>query len=685
MLSISTPIHRFAIAAFVALTCALATLLCASTPALAAEEHPYLASLSHTGLTGACGAAVDPEGDLYVAVNEKVKVYSPTGGLITEFAPAELEGVCKLAVDSSGDVYALGRTSGGESRVDRYVPSVYPPTGATTYKLDKTLEHINGVKTEYGVFVTGFEVYGVAVDPSNQNVYVAEGTHISEYKPNGTLVSGTIGDGLGLEFAYGIGVDGSTHDVYAVTYPTVSVLNAAGTAILATINGTSNPNFPGGFHEVGNNLAVDQANGDVYVEDINGEASKHDVVDEFTETGGFVSQIGPKFGSPEIEFEEAGEMGIATDNSSAPSKGDVYVTSQEYVYAFGPLSSGVTEYPLEVKKEGTGASEGKVTSTPAGISCGATCSHSFPEGETVTLTATEEGATFTKWTGCKAEPTRTTCEVEMTEAKTVKAEFTAVSSTKFPLNVYITGNGKVNGGPIVECTSAGGSACEGKAENTVTLTATPGAGYVLAGWIGCKKTGVETCEVDVTAPSEVTAVFLQEGVKGSTGNQGPQGSTGSEGMEGAAGRQGQEGEKGANGGQGPAGEKGATGANGAAGAQGPVGPIGPAGPAGPEGPAGKVQVVTCTTVKSKKGKKQQKCTTKTVSGTVTFTTTGSVARATLSRHGAVYAAGTAHSARGHMSLRLLPVRKLVTGRYTLTLVSGTGSHERIRSESFTLR
>ncbi len=89
--------------------------------------------------------------------------------------------------------------------------------------------------------------------------------------------------------------------------------------------------------------------------------------------------------------------------------------------------------------------------------------------------------------------------------------------------------------------------------------------------------------------------------------------------------------------------------------------------------------MTCRKVKGK-----QHCTTKLVSGTVNFTTTGKAAQATLSRRGVVYAAGTAHTARGRMSLRLLPVRRLRPGRYALTLISGAGRHERITSESFTL-
>ena len=89
--------------------------------------------------------------------------------------------------------------------------------------------------------------------------------------------------------------------------------------------------------------------------------------------------------------------------------------------------------------------------------------------------------------------------------------------------------------------------------------------------------------------------------------------------------------------------------------------------------------MTCETVKGK-----QHCTTKLVSGTVKFTTAGSSTQATLSRHGVVYATGTARTARRRMSLRLTPLRKLQPGKYTLTLISGTGRHKRISRQSFTL-
>ena len=89
--------------------------------------------------------------------------------------------------------------------------------------------------------------------------------------------------------------------------------------------------------------------------------------------------------------------------------------------------------------------------------------------------------------------------------------------------------------------------------------------------------------------------------------------------------------------------------------------------------------MTCKKVKGK-----QRCTAKLVAGTVKFTTIGSAARARLSRHGVVYAAGTARTARTRMSLRLTPLRPLRPGKYTLTLISGTGRHVRISTRSFTL-
>jgi Collagen triple helix repeat (20 copies) len=227
---------------------------------------------------------------------------------------------------------------------------------------------------------------------------------------------------------------------------------------------------------------------------------------------------------------------------------------------------------------------------------------------------------------------------------------TAFTAPSYVLTVFVNGEGKVESNPAgIICEV---EACSHEFEGAVTLTATPKPGYVLAGWLGCKYTGPDTCEI-ATPTSEVTAVFLKQGTEGSEGKTGKEGPAGKEGSPGT------------------------TGSVGAVGLTGAQGPTGPPGARGPAGPAGKVELVKCKRVRSR-----QRCAAKLVSGTVTFTAAS--ARATLSRHRVVYASGTASRRGGRMNLRLIAIRSLRPGRYTLTLTSGSGAHRTTRCESFTL-
>jgi subtilisin family serine protease len=90
----------------------------------------------------------------------------------------------------------------------------------------------------------------------------------------------------------------------------------------------------------------------------------------------------------------------------------------------------VDHHNLTVTKDGTGT--GSVTSSPAGIDCGATCTNSFGIGTQVTLTATpDSGSNFTGWTGGGCSGTGT-CQVTISADTTVAATFTkkAVDKTK---------------------------------------------------------------------------------------------------------------------------------------------------------------------------------------------------------------------------------------------------------------
>jgi hypothetical protein len=146
------------------------------------------------------------------------------------------------------------------------------------------------------------------------------------------------------------------------------------------------------------------------------------------------------------------------------------------------------------------------------------------------------------------------------------------------------------------------------------------------------------------------------GPAGATGPAGPAGSTGTGGPPGV------DGQPGATGGAGPAGPQGASGPQGTAGAQGVP---------GAQGAPGQIQLVTCTTtVKIVKHRRvpTRKCTTKTITGTATFTTSAT-ARAALLRGKALYATGTASRAKGVV---LHAIGKVRAGTYTLRLTYGHG-------------
>jgi len=82
----------------------------------------------------------------------------------------------------------------------------------------------------------------------------------------------------------------------------------------------------------------------------------------------------------------------------------------------------IDHHSLTVTKDGTGT--GSVTSSPAGIDCGSTCSGSFAIGTQVTLTATPDStSTFTGWTGGGCSGTAT-CQVTIDADTTVTATFT---------------------------------------------------------------------------------------------------------------------------------------------------------------------------------------------------------------------------------------------------------------------
>ena len=155
---------------------------------------------------------------------------------------------------------------------------------------------------------------------------------------------------------------------------------------------------------------------------------------------------------------------------------------------------------LTVTKSGTGA--GTVTSAPAGINCGETCSATFTKNAIVTLTPTAtEGSNFTGWSGaCSGLGT---CRVTMSAAKSVGAVFT--SNPTLTVSKSGTGAGAVTSSPAgIDC----GETCSGKftRNRVVVLTPVPEPGSAFARWTGACS-GAGACRVNMNGDKSVGAVF----------------------------------------------------------------------------------------------------------------------------------------------------------------------------------
>ncbi len=161
---------------------------------------------------------------------------------------------------------------------------------------------------------------------------------------------------------------------------------------------------------------------------------------------------------------------------------------------------------LTVAKAGPGT--GTVTSSPGGISCGATCSGSFLRGSMVTLSAVPDtGYAFTGWSGggCSGNGT---CNVTMGASTTVTATFgnnpvpvlTSISPASVAMGgagftLTVNGTGFVSGPSVVKI--------NGNARGTTYISATQMTASILASDIAT--TGTATITVYNPAPGGGTS------------------------------------------------------------------------------------------------------------------------------------------------------------------------------------
>ncbi len=173
----------------------------------------------------------------------------------------------------------------------------------------------------------------------------------------------------------------------------------------------------------------------------------------------------------------------------------------------------VIRYKLTVTKSGNGS----VTSAPTGITCGTDCTQNYAQSKVVVLTATAAaGYNFTGWSGTTiACPGTGTCTVKMDAAKTVQANFSAITGN-VKLDIAVSGNGKVESTPSgISCPSL----CSANFPNAsvVTLTASATAGSQLAAWTGAASNcgNASTCNLTLAGNMQAGANFIAI----STGNK----------------------------------------------------------------------------------------------------------------------------------------------------------------------
>jgi Divergent InlB B-repeat domain len=505
-----------------------------AAPALAAESpsHPFLAETNGVPSSGArpptgafedaCGIALDSHGDRYVAdyYHDAVDVFGPTGEYLTQIASeSNGNGPCGLAVDATGRLYV----ENWRAEVVAYTPSAYPPTSTTTYG-SRTLIDPSGTAT------------GLAVDPATGDLYVDDTTYIAKFEapvhaaqtPT-RIGEGTLTEGYGLARSTYAGTAGDLYVPDAAS-GTVRVFGPAGEA-LPGIDGAGTPQ--GGFrYLVDASIAVDNSAaspsyGHVFVADnVEHGLTEHPAVaiDEFNPAGDYRGQIARWITHPagepgvivEHALQDAEPSGVAIDPA-----GKVYVTSGNsdnsessqldrdgkpvegsLFYTFGPTSAART---LTVTKSGAGA--GTVTSSPAGINCGSACVAEYDEGAEVTLSASPDAhSAFAGFSGaCSGTGT---CQVTMSAARSVNAEFAAIPQQTLTVGVGGAGEGTVTSSPAgISCPT---SCEEGFNEgSTVTLTEHPAPHSKFLGWGGpaCDESTATTCQVTMAHAESVSAGF----------------------------------------------------------------------------------------------------------------------------------------------------------------------------------
>ena len=198
---------------------------------------------------------------------------------------------------------------------------------------------------------------------------------------------------------------------------------------------------------------------------------------------------------------DAGSTFVGWSGAGDCSDGGVTMNANRRCTATFNLSPVVT-FTLTVSQNGSGS--GTVTTSPAGVNCGADCTESYEEGTIETLIPNPDGgSTFGGWSG------GADCvdgSLTMIAARSCTATFDVIPPNMLAVTLSGTGSGTVTSGPPgINC---GVDCSEMYSFGTVvTLTPTPDVNSTFGGW-----TGDPDCtdgSVTMDAAHGCTATFTQ--------------------------------------------------------------------------------------------------------------------------------------------------------------------------------
>ncbi|MFZ3137525.1 MAG: DUF1566 domain-containing protein [Thermodesulfovibrionales bacterium] len=205
---------------------------------------------------------------------------------------------------------------------------------------------------------------------------------------------------------------------------------------------------------------------------------------------------------------------VSANSSQSNRTGNMTIAGQNFTIN----QDSVHSYALIVNKSGTGS--GTVTSNPAGISCGNSCSASFTSNLQVILTAIpDSGSTFSSWSGCNTA-TETTCYVTMNANKTVTATF-PLKPPQYALSLSKSGNGSVKVDDTVHALPWSGQFASG---TNIQIEAVPDSGWSFTNWTGDYTGSANPVSINVSGNKNITANFSQNCDYSLTININPQGS-----------------------------------------------------------------------------------------------------------------------------------------------------------------